>query len=100
MEEAIDCVALAAGEKGVELFWQIAPELPPGFTGDVTRLRQILVNLLANAVRFTARGDVNISVTKAQDDKGTHFVLFSVFDTGIGIPGGQDRPALSVFLAG
>jgi len=43
VEEAIDCVALQAGEKGVELFWQIAPELPPGFTGDVTRLRQILV---------------------------------------------------------
>jgi PAS domain S-box-containing protein len=86
IEEAIDCVALPAGEKGVELFWQIAPEMPPGFTGDVTRIRQILVNLLANAVRFTAKGDVSVSVSRAEDEKGDHFVLFSVYDTGIGIP--------------
>ncbi len=86
VEEAIDCVALQAAEKGLELFWQIAPDLPPGFTGDVTRLRQILVNLLANAVRFTAKGDVSINVTRAQNEEGDHFVLFSVWDTGIGIP--------------
>jgi PAS domain S-box-containing protein len=86
VEEAIDCVALQAGEKGVELFWQVAPNLPPGFSGDVTRIRQILVNLLANAVRFTAKGDVSINVTRAQNEEGAHFVLFSVFDTGIGIP--------------
>jgi PAS domain S-box-containing protein len=86
VEEAIDCVALQAGEKGLELFWHIEPDLPPGFTGDVTRLRQILVNLLANAVRFTAKGDVSVSVTRAQNEGGDHFVLFSVWDTGIGIP--------------
>jgi PAS domain S-box-containing protein len=86
VEEAIDCVALQAGEKGVELFWQTASDLPPGFSGDVTRLRQILVNLLANAVRFTARGDVSINVTRAENEGGDHFVLFSVCDTGIGIP--------------
>jgi PAS domain S-box-containing protein len=86
VEEAIDCVALPAGEKGVDLFWQIAPELPPGFSGDVTRIRQILVNLLANAVRFTAKGDVSINVSKAESEGGDHFVLFSVWDTGIGIP--------------
>jgi len=86
VEEAIDCVALPAGEKGVDLFWRIAPEVPPGFTGDVTRIRQILVNLLANAVRFTAKGDVSINVSRAQDEAGAHFVLFSVCDTGIGIP--------------
>jgi CheY-like chemotaxis protein/anti-sigma regulatory factor (Ser/Thr protein kinase) len=86
VEEAIDCVALPAGEKGVDLFWKIAPDMPPGFTGDVTRLRQILVNLLANAVRFTAKGDVSVNVTRAQNEEGDHFVFFSVWDTGIGIP--------------
>ena len=86
IEEAIDCVALQAGEKGVELFWQVAPELAPGYTGDVTRMRQILVNLLANAVRFTSKGDVSINVTRAQNEGGDSFVLFSVWDTGIGIP--------------
>ena len=86
VEEAIDCVALQSGEKGIDLFWQIAKDLPPGFTGDVTRLRQILVNLLANAVRFTSKGDVSINVTRAQNEGGDHYVLFSVWDTGIGIP--------------
>jgi PAS domain S-box-containing protein len=86
VEEAVDCVALQAGEKGLELCWQVAPELPPGFTGDVTRLRQILVNLLANAVRFTAKGDVSVNVTRAENEGGESYVLFSVRDTGIGIP--------------
>jgi PAS domain S-box-containing protein len=86
VEEAIDCVAIQCGEKGINLFWTIAPDVPLGFTGDVTRVRQILVNLLANAVRFTAKGDVSIAVTKAQDESGGRYILFSVRDTGIGIP--------------
>jgi len=86
VEEAIDYVALQASEKGIDLHWQIAPDLPPGFNGDTTRLRQILVNLLANAVRFTAKGDVSVNVTRAENEGGEHFVLFSVWDSGIGIP--------------
>ena len=86
VEEAVDCVALQCGEKGIDLFWTIEPELPPGFNGDITRLRQILVNLLANAVRFTSNGDVSVRVSRAENDAGEHFVLFSVWDTGIGIP--------------
>ena len=86
VEEAMDCVALQAGEKGLELHWHIASDLPSGFTGDATRLRQIMVNLLSNAVRFTAVGDVSINVTRAESQTGEPFVLFSVWDTGIGIP--------------
>ena len=86
VEEAIDCVAIQCSEKGIELFWTIAPDVPRGFTGDVTRVRQILVNLLANAVRFTAKGDVSIAVTRAENQLGEMFILFSVRDTGIGIP--------------
>jgi PAS domain S-box-containing protein len=86
IEEAIDCVALLADEKKIDLHWHIAPQLPPGFAGDITRLRQILVNLLSNAVRFTTEGDVSVSVARAQSEVGDHFVLFSVRDTGIGIP--------------
>jgi PAS domain S-box-containing protein len=86
VEEAVDCVAIQCGEKGIDLFWTIAPDVPLGYTGDVTRVRQILVNLLANAVRFTSQGDVGISVTRAENQLGEAFVLFSVRDTGIGIP--------------
>ena len=86
VEEAVDCVGLQASEKGLELHWHIAPDLAPGFLGDATRLRQILVNLLSNAVRFTSLGDVSVNVGKAENQTGEHFVLFSVWDTGIGIP--------------
>jgi PAS domain S-box-containing protein len=86
VEEAVDCVAVQCGEKGIDLFWSIAPDMPLGFTGDVTRVRQILVNLLANAVRFTSKGEVSVAVSKAQDESGEHYILFSVHDTGIGIP--------------
>jgi PAS domain S-box-containing protein len=86
VEEAVDCVGLQAAEKGLELHWHLAPDLPPGFHGDATRLRQILVNLLSNAVRFTSLGDVSVNVGKAENQTGEHFVLFSVWDTGIGIP--------------
>jgi PAS domain S-box-containing protein len=86
VEEAVDCVALQCSEKRIELYWNIATDLPQGFNGDVTRVRQILVNLLANAVRFTTKGDVSIHVSKAQNDVGQRFILFSVRDTGIGIP--------------
>ena len=86
VEESVDCVGLPASEKGLELHWHIAPDLPPGFTGDAARIRQILVNLLSNAVRFTAKGDVSVNVERAENEGGDHFVLFSVWDTGIGIP--------------
>jgi PAS domain S-box-containing protein len=86
VEEGVDCVALQASEKGIELYWEIAPDLPPGFEGDITRLRQIMVNLLSNAVRFTSVGSVHVSVARAENESGQHFVLFSVRDTGIGIP--------------
>jgi PAS domain S-box-containing protein len=86
VEEAVDCVAIQCGEKGIDLFWTIAPDVPKGFTGDVTRVRQILVNLLANAMRFTSKGDVSIAVKRAENQLGQAFILFSVRDTGIGIP--------------
>ena len=86
VEESVDCTALAAAEKGLELYWNIAPDLPPGFEGDAARLRQILVNLLSNAVRFTSKGEVSVNVERAENEGGDHFVLFSVWDTGIGIP--------------
>ncbi len=85
-EESVDCVALQASEKGLELHWHIAPELPPGLEGDITRLRQILANLLSNAVRFTSVGDVSVHIRQAASETGESFVLYSVWDTGIGIP--------------
>ena len=85
-EESVDVVALQAAEKGLELYYQIAPGLHAGYEGDITRLRQILANLLSNAVRFTSEGDVSVHINPSEDDMGRPCVLFSVWDTGIGIP--------------
>jgi PAS domain S-box-containing protein len=85
-EESVDCVALQAAEKGLELYYQIDPRLAAGFEGDITRLRQILANLLSNAVRFTSEGEVSVHIQPTQNEAGEACVLFSVWDTGIGIP--------------
>jgi PAS domain S-box-containing protein len=85
-EESVDVVALQAAEKGIELYYQIAPGLHPGYFGDITRLRQILANLLSNAVRFTSEGEISVQINPTRNEADEDCVLFSVWDTGIGIP--------------
>jgi signal transduction histidine kinase/CheY-like chemotaxis protein/HPt (histidine-containing phosphotransfer) domain-containing protein/HAMP domain-containing protein len=90
VEAALDLVAARAAEKGLDLAYLISDETPPAIVGDVTRLRQILLNLLGNAVKFTETGEVVLTVTaKPLDRSGEYELTFSVRDTGIGIP--QDR---------
>jgi PAS domain S-box-containing protein len=97
VESALDLMKLKASEKGLELACEIAGDVPPAITGDVTRLRQVLVNLLSNAVKFTDAGEVVVTVERRGEGVGKvegrgevtsplqelHFV---VRDTGIGIP--------------
>ena len=90
VEAALDLVAARAAEKGLDLAYVISDETPPAIVGDVSRLRQILLNLLGNAVKFTETGEVVLSVTAKHIEPGRDYELtFSVRDTGIGIP--QDR---------
>jgi PAS domain S-box-containing protein len=92
VESALDLVAARAAEKRLELAAEIDPNVPAAIVGDVTRVKQVLVNLLANAVKFTERGEVVVSVTSspAGNDGGPSpsrlELQFSVRDTGIGIP--------------
>ena len=86
LEESLDLLAQRAGEKGLELAYACAPDVPLGIVGDFTRVRQILVNLLANAVKFTERGEVVVTVDSANLDDGALQLHFAVRDTGIGIP--------------
>ena len=74
-----------AAEKDLELAYQMETSVPVALQGDVTRLRQILVNLLSNSVKFTDSGEVVLSVS-AETQKEVSTVHFSVRDTGIGIP--------------
>jgi PAS domain S-box-containing protein len=86
VEAALDLLAPKAGEKGLDLLYEIAEGVPALVRGDVTRLRQILVNLLNNAVKFTERGEVVLSLRAvAGPDPGRVRLEFAITDTGIGI---------------
>ena len=85
IEEVTDLLALKAHEKGLEYVALIQPEVPSFLSGDQGRLRQILVNLVGNAIKFTDQGEVTIRVS-IEDEDTTHITLrFSVSDTGMGI---------------
>jgi len=84
--ESLDLIALEAHEKGLELICDIDPLLPRRVKGDPHRIRQIIINLVKNAVKFTAEGEVMLRVELAGGDGDALRVRFSVIDTGIGIP--------------
>ena len=87
LADTVRSMALGADRKGVELVCRIEPEIPDSFTGDPGRLRQVLVNLIGNAIKFTDHGTVLVSVEKATATRHNLVCLrFSVKDTGIGIP--------------
>src|SRR5260370_41017890 len=85
-ETLIDSFAATARAKGIELALYVDLNMPIGLRGDQGRLRQILNNLVANAIKFTEHGDVTVRATKAEDAAGDVLVRFEIIDTGIGIP--------------
>ena len=85
-EIAIEMVTARAQEKGLTLSCDIAPDVPDSVIGDPTRLRQVLMNLLGNAIKFTASGTVSLRVESDHDPLSPTSLRFSVCDTGIGIP--------------
>jgi len=90
LEEAFDLFALQASSRKLELTYHIHPDVPAWILSDVTRLRQIIVNLVNNAVKFTPAGSVSVEVTRrpapADATAGAFLLAFTVRDTGVGIP--------------
>jgi PAS domain S-box-containing protein len=84
--EAMKSMAVTAHRKGLELAFDIDPEVPPVLVGDPVRLRQVLLNLTGNAIKFTERGEVAVQVRIAERDQSGLKLQVSVRDTGIGIP--------------
>jgi PAS domain S-box-containing protein len=87
LEKVREMVAGRAHEKGLALVCEIAPNVPTGLVGDPTRLRQVLLNLLGNAIKFTESGEVALRVTPDADSSTPGALRFIISDTGIGIPG-------------
>ncbi|MEA5256803.1 ATP-binding protein [Arcicella aquatica] len=90
IEETYDLLSVNANEKGLDLLYYIEPDVPLENKADITRLRQIILNLVNNGIKFTAKGEIQVSVKNGGiDEQGFYNLEFSVRDTGIGIP--QDK---------
>jgi PAS domain S-box-containing protein len=86
IESSLDMVASSANQKGLKLSYTISYGTPDSIIGDHGRLRQVLVNLLGNAVKFTDEGKISVTVSSKKIEGNKRQILFSVKDTGIGIP--------------
>ena len=89
LDRTLKTLALRADEKGLELLCDVGSEVPDVVMGDPTRLRQIVLNLVGNAIKFTAQGEVGLTVCVQEKQPGGRLLRFTVSDTGIGIP--QDK---------
>jgi two-component system sensor histidine kinase/response regulator len=97
IEESLKSLAFRAHEKGLELACDIDPNVPTFVVGDAVRIRQILLNLVNNAIKFTAAGEVELRLTREPDQTDAIGLHFSVHDTGIGIPSDKQQAIFEAF---
>lgn len=86
LNECIESFSRRAAKKGLELRLNMVGAIPPVLYGDETSLKQVIINLLSNAMKFTQKGGIEVSVEKASEENGLVELKFSIRDTGIGIP--------------
>lgn len=88
VEDVVLSTAVKAQEKGLEIMFYLEPDVPSSLVGDPVRLRQVLMNLMGNAVKFTHKGEIFLKVSRLSNHRFSDdcMLLFSVRDTGIGIP--------------
>lgn len=96
LERTVNSMMESARAKQLTLELAVAPDVPYAIVGDSARLRQVIVNLIGNALKFTLRGGVKVQVLREPDAAGPGALQFTVIDTGIGIP--EDKQA-GIFLA-
>jgi signal transduction histidine kinase/CheY-like chemotaxis protein len=86
LEMTLKTLAFRADEKGLELLCEVGPEVPEVVRGDSNRLRQVVINIVGNAIKFTDQGQVELKVGVEAEEGAGRLMLFTVSDTGIGIP--------------
>ncbi|EQA45654.1 PAS domain S-box protein [Leptospira broomii serovar Hurstbridge str. 5399] len=96
-EETLDLFRSSAAEKGIDLICHIDPNVPDIIIGDKLRLRQVLINLFGNSLKFTEKGEVFLSAEVSKKDKSFCTIRFSVRDTGIGIPKEKQKQLFNPF---
>jgi PAS domain S-box-containing protein len=96
--DTMKALALRAHKKGLELVCHVLPDVPDGLLGDAGRLRQIVVNLVGNAIKFTEEGEVLVRVEKRSRSDGTVMLHFLVRDTGIGVAHDKQRAIFEPFV--
>jgi signal transduction histidine kinase/DNA-binding response OmpR family regulator len=95
--EIIKPLAIRADQKNLELICNIDPDVPAGIVGDTVRLKQVLANLVANAIKFTERGHVLLEVREEKRGEGCTMLHFLVNDTGVGIPPAKHATIFEAF---
>jgi len=97
LEDLVKSLSVMSSEKGLDLTLEISPEVPEFILGDPTRLTQIINNLLMNAIKFTEKGYIKLSVSACKTKCDGHCIEFSVTDTGIGISEENRKSIFSAF---
>ncbi len=97
LAQTMKTLAVRARQKGLSLNWHVDPQAADLVRGDPTRLRQIIVNLVGNSIKFTKKGGVTVFVSKESQDQTQTTLRFTVQDTGIGIPPDRQREIFSPF---
>jgi signal transduction histidine kinase/DNA-binding response OmpR family regulator len=97
LDETLRALALRAHEKGLELAFRMGIDVPESLVGDPDRLRQVIVNLVGNAIKFTELGEVVVVIDVESRSLGEVHLRFSVRDTGVGIPGQKQRDIFEAF---
>jgi signal transduction histidine kinase/CheY-like chemotaxis protein len=95
--DTVKAMALSAHEKGLELLYHVDAEVPPNLHGDPVRIRQILINLLGNALKFTLQGEVELRCVVEEWEVAKVYLHISVRDTGIGIPKAKQKKIFEAF---
>jgi CheY-like chemotaxis protein len=96
--DVLRMLAVRAHRKGIELAGYVPPHVPDRLLGDADRLRQVLVNLIGNAIKFTAEGDVTVRVDLEGGSDGSGTLHFAIADTGIGIPADKQEDIFQAFV--